>query len=422
MTTQSKASLLAAALLSVWAAHLPAQAPPAAPDSTVGDTVVQAATGPLTPDTVLTPPDGPRLVVLGTPGSGVAALRLHVPLVEGPAEAGAGSLIRELALDRMRGLARPVGARVSVTRTPWGLSYAAEGAAADFEFLAYLLREAAGPPELEDVPFTRAHQRLAARVARDAETPAGRLSATLRRSLAPATPPVEGTAATMDALGPGRVLEVWRRSHQSSRMTLVVSAGVLPEVVLAATRGMGADERVDAAPLDAPEPPGGTDGETQSLRRWYGRAWSAGTPGDPRGPVAALLVSRVLGEAGGDFETTLQLRALPDRWALLVLGAAYRAQVPAMQAAVDGALTAARQSLTPEGAADAAARVRRDLLYRARTPLGLVEVVGRALEHAGDPDAAARYLEALDTVDAEAMDRFLEALQAGPRLASEVRP
>jgi len=60
-----------------------------------------AQVSPFSPDTLLQPPGGPRIVILGTPGEGVAALRLAVPLHEGPAEAGAGHILRELALRRM---------------------------------------------------------------------------------------------------------------------------------------------------------------------------------------------------------------------------------------------------------------------------------------------------------------------------------
>jgi predicted Zn-dependent peptidase len=385
------------------------------------DPATPSAADPLRPDTVLSPPGGPRLVLLGTPGSGIAALRLHVPLEEAPAEAGVGRLLEELARDRMEGLARPVGARVSVSRTPWGLAYAAEGAVADVEYLAYLLREAVRRPEVADVPFSRAKRRLAEAAARARETPSGRLSDRLRSALDPTTPPPQGTPATVAALDAGRLLEAWRRSHRPDRMTLVASAGVVPEVILAATRGLGSDGPAPP-PLDAPPPTEDRSLRTQSLRRWYGRAWSGGRPASPVGPVAALLVAEALEESGGDFETTLQLRALRHRWALLALGAAYRADVPAMRAAVDGAVAGALSRLTRAGVSRAAARLRRDLLFRTRTPLGLVEAVGWAMEASGDPTAAARRLAALDTLDAETVRTYLEELAAGPAVTAEVRP
>lgn len=377
---------------------------------------------PLLPDTILAPPGGPRIVVLGTPGSGVAALRLHVPLREGPAEAGVGLLLRELVEARMESLARPVGARVSATRTPWGLAYAVEGSVADFEYLAYLLREAVARPDVADVGFTHAGQRLAEEVARSAETPEGRLAAELRAAVSPGTPPPGGTPATLGRLTPGAVLEAWSRSHRAPEMTLVVSAGVIPEVVLAATRGMGASGAAPLPPRYAPMRPGSDRTGTQTLRRWHGRAWTGGDPVSPLGPVTALLLSAMLEERDGDYETTLQLRELPDRWAILVMGAAYRRSERAMRAAVDGALDDLEAGLDPAEVARAAARVRRDILFRARTPLGLTEVVGRGLEAGGDPGAAARHLAALDDVGVAEVRAFLAELRAGPGARAEVGP
>lgn len=381
-----------------------------------------APSGPLTPDTILAPPGGPRIVVLGTPGSGVAALRLHVPLQEGPAEAGIGLLLRELVEARMESLARPVGARVSATRTPWGLAYAVEGSVADFEYLAYLLREAVARPDVGDVGFTRAGQRVAQETARSAETPEGRLAAELRAAVAPEIPAPGGTPATLSRLGPGAVLEAWSRSHRAEEMTLVVSAGVIPEVVLAATRGMGASGQAPIPPLDAPRPPDADRTSVQTLRRWYGRAWTGGDPASPLGPVTALLLSSLLEGRDGSYETTLQLRELPGRWALLVMGAAYRSAEGSMRATVDGALDDVEARLDPAEVARAAARVRRDLLLRARTPLGLTEVVGRGLEAGGDPGVAARQLAALDEVDVQEVRAFLAELRAGPGARAEVGP
>jgi len=121
-------------------------------------------------------------------------------------------------------------------------------------------------------------------------------------------------------------------------------------------------------------------------------------------------------------EIVLQLRALPDRWALMVLGAAYRDDLPTMRRIVSGALAAVEGRLDAEATARATARVRRDLLYRARTPLGLVSAVGRAMEPAGDPGAAARYLAALDQVDQATVRAFLAELRADGGASAEVRP
>ena len=206
----------------------------------------------LRPDTVLVVAGGPRVVLVNSLAGGIAALRLSVPLVEGPAEAGAGMALLDLALERMQGLAGPVGALVSASRTPWGLAYAVEGAAADLEYLAYLLREAVAEPKNDALALGRVRLRLSEAVAREVETPSGHLIAELRRTAAPEFPPIQGTAATVATLDVARIREVWWRSHRPEAMTLVVAAAVVPEVVLASVKDMGAVGSPGGPPLDAP--------------------------------------------------------------------------------------------------------------------------------------------------------------------------
>lgn len=360
-------------------------------------------------------------MILGTPGEGVAALRLAVPLREGPAEAGAGHLLRELALRRMEALARPVGVRVSVSRTPWGIAYAVEGAAADFEYLAYLLREGVAEPLVTGSDFAEARRLLRSEAAKARETPGALLLSRLRSGVAPELPPMEGTPATVDGLDAGLVRSVWRRSHQSSAMTLVVSAPVVPEVVLAATRGLGAPEEDAGGPLDAPSPaPPRPDAET--LRAYFGEAFQSTPLEDPHPVVAALLVARYLHDRGDGFELGVQLWELPDRWVLAVTGVAYPRRAGAMRATVSSALMGTRDALDRDMVEEAVAQVRRDVMLRAQTTAGLVGVVGRAMESSGDPTAATRYLDALSTVDLASIRRYVsELVRLGP-VRAEVRP
>ncbi len=376
----------------------------------------------LTPDTVLAPLGGPRIVLLSSPGVGVAALRLAVPLREGPTEAGAGRLLRELALERMRTLARPVGAQVSAARTPWGLAYSAVGATADFEYLAYLLREAVAPPDVTGPSFAAARLRLQGETAEAVETPSGRVAADLRSQMAPGLPPLVGTPSSLQALDAPRVREVWLRSHQSSAMTLVVSAPVAPEVVLAATRGIGAPEESAAPAPGAPAPAGSRVGAPQTLRSWYGEAWPVGPPRDPMGTVLAFLVARQLRAGSSGIEASVELWDLPDRSVLAIVGSSWARNAQAMRRAVSDALAATRDALDEGAVKRAVTQARREQMMAARTPAGLVTVVGRAMEADGDPLSAERDLEALRTVDATSMRDLVDRLlRQGPRTA-QARP
>jgi predicted Zn-dependent peptidase len=378
--------------------------------------------GPLAPDTVLTPPAGPRIVMLGATGEGVAALRVSVPLQEGPVEAGAGELLRTLALARMKGLAEPVGARVWASRTPWGLAYEVEGAAADFEYLAYLLRVAVAEPDTSTAALEAARQRLQETQAQARETPGGRVAAELRARLAPDALPLEGDPASLPGLDAARLRQVWRRSHQASAMTLVVSSPLAPEVVLAATRGMGAPEAAAAPPPDAPALPGRALPDVQTLRAWYGEAFDTGPDRDPVARVTALLVGDALGARSGSYETGVELWDLPHRSVLVLTGAAYPRNAGDMRRAVSGTLDAVQATVDADAVRDAVARTRLEVLLGARTAGGLVDVVGRAMEPRGDPRAAQQHLDALTAVSLADVTALLNRMKAAGPARAEVRP
>ncbi len=379
-------------------------------------------TSPFVPDTVITPPGGPRILLLATPGAHVAALRLAVPLREGPAEAGAGRLLRDLALERMRVLSWPVGARVSATRTPRSIAYTVTGAAADFEYLAYLLRQAVASPDVDSPTFQEARHRLEAEVAADVEIPSRRVAALLRAQVAPGYPPLSGTRGSVAILDAARTREVWARSHQSSAMTLVVSAPVAPEVVLAATRGLGALEETAAPPLDAPAPSEPRPSSPEAVRAWFGEARSVGTVGDPTALVVARLVAARLASLPGPFELGVELWELPDVWEIAIIGNARTADAQAMRRAVSGAIAGVRETLDGKAVAAAVAQLKRDILVAARTPEGLVGLVGRAVEIRGDPRAAADEAAALANVNVDGILRRLDEMLAVSPNVAQVRP
>ena len=148
----------------------------------------QASDAAFAPDTIVQMPDGPRVTLLHADGGGVAALRLSVPFIESAAEAGAGRMLAALAEQRMAGPARQIGARVSASRTPWGLAYSVEGADVDLEYLAYLRRLATAEPRPERGVVDAIRAELTVDLERQAESPGDRLLFDLRRAAAPARP------------------------------------------------------------------------------------------------------------------------------------------------------------------------------------------------------------------------------------------
>jgi len=382
--------------------------------------VAATPTSPFLPDTVVVSDSGTRVVLMRGPDPAVAALRLSVPVIERPEEAGIGRVLRDIGLERIQTLARPFGVEVDVEHTPWGLAYSVAGATEDFETLAWLLREASARPDTRGASFERARAALREEAARREETPLGRIVRDLRARAAPEVAPETPGSRGVDALDGDAVVRAWQRTHQASSMTLVASAPVALEVVLTGVHDLGAPpspEPPAADPIPVPRP-----APVQTLRVWHGEAFAAGPADDPIATVAALLVSQRLERTTGPWETSVQLWTLPGRSVLTVLGAAYPRNAGTMRETVASALGATAEGLDDGTVHRAASRIRREILFAARSPSGLVAAVARAYEAGGGPADIVSRLDRLATLDAAGVRSFLSRLMALGPVRSEVRP
>lgn len=380
-----------------------------------------AQSGPLRPTQVLRPPGGPMIAIVETPGSGITAARVTVSLREGPSEAGYAKVLERLALERMQAVARRMGARVDAARTPWGVTYTAVGAEADFEHLAWILREAVAEPDPEPVHFERTRARVQAEVDRLRETAHGALLSWLRDRAFPTLPALEGTGATLDSLTVDRLREFWARTHQRSDMRFVVAGALPTEALQVAFAHVGAPERHRAPPPEDGAP-GFEDPDPEVLRDWYGEALLAGRPGDPHPIVVARLAADILTEETDGYETWVELWEM-EEWTVLVLtGAAYPSAAERMRRRVRSVVPSLEASVSEEMVERARGRIRRETLQSARSPWGLVAVIGRHLDATGDPGGAQRFLDALDDVDRDSVVAFLGALIERTPIRAEVRP
>jgi predicted Zn-dependent peptidase len=365
------------------------------------------------PDTVVQSPGGARIVVLGSRTGGVAALRLSVPLVEHAAEAGAGAVLGALALERMSGPARQIGAQARVERTPWGLSYLVEGAEADIEYLTYLLRLAVQEPAPAAQVLSGIRDRLAADLRGEAEASLERLLGTLQEAAVPGAFSVHGTPGTIAEVSEARLREVWSRSHRASHMSVVAVTAFDPAVLLANLHRLGA-QGDSAPPLGAaPAPIREEIIAPPALRSWHALAWSDHSVSDPHAAVLARLITSRIESGPSEMEMTAQLRQLSDRSLLVVAGAAQSRRAPAVRARVAALLGELRDSLDVETVA--AARSDVTLAYRraASNPAGLAEHFGRAWDATGDLSGASAYLVAASTITRESLAAYIDGLE-GP--------
>ena len=380
----------------------------------------QGATGKeaLRPVRVLFPPGGPKVIRLSGYSSGLTALRLSFPVQEKSTEAGAAMILTLMGLERAQGAAAAVGARVEGVRTPWGMAYTVVGPSADFDQLAYVLREALAEPTTDRIAFERARSRVRGEAQRERVTASGRLAAELRAVAAPAALPAAGTPASLDMISMGMLRDLWARTHRPERMSLVLVGPEPVELVLASLRDIGP---VGAPPPSVPTalPPSGPQEGAEVLRTWYGSAWVIENTRDPHGEVVASLIARRLRAEDLPFESRIELWYVGNTRVLAVTGAASGANAPAMRRRVD--------SVLPEGAdqdevAPAMAALRFDLLDGASTPWGLAGLVGRYEDATGDAYAAYQHMVALDAVTPETLGRYIRDLESNGPLRAEIRP
>ncbi|HEX9886937.1 MAG TPA: hypothetical protein VGA70_10640, partial [Longimicrobiales bacterium] len=374
-----------------------------------------------TPDTILAAPETPRLIRLPAPGAPLVALRLSIPLSEGPADAGAGRILYTLAVRRTRSLAGPTNARIEGSRTPWGISYTVVGSRTDVDYLAYLLREAVAEPRGMDVEFRQVRDDILGTIERRGETPGGRIAGLLRDRVAPTTPPLDGSNASLSLLTPDRIRQVWARTHQPQRMTLVVAGDVAVEVLLASFRDIGAPPS-EVTVADTPLPPGTDRSRPEIIRHWYGEVRPFADSWDPHAEVVARLVAETIRTTGGNYEAEVQVWETATGKFLAVVGAAYPAQANAMRQGIRQILSTTRESLTEEGVARAVDTVLEQLLMGARTPGGRATLVGRHFDATGEPRAVAQYLGALSAVSVSSVQSGLALLAATEPVQAEVRP
>jgi hypothetical protein len=381
-----------------------------------------AATDAFRPDTVLTPRGGPKLIRLSAPGSGLTTLRLSIPIEETPIEAGTGLMLQMLGLDRARAAGSTVGVRVEGSRTPWGIAYTVVGPSEEFDYLAFLLREAVAEPRPDRVELERARARAVEEAMRTSETGPGRLAKELRAAAIPGSIPLSGTPTTLEGVTEATLRDLWRRSHRREAMSLIMVGPEPLELVLASFEDVGSGARsAGLAPTTRTvrEPPAT---RPEVLRQWYGEARIMGDVHDPRGAVVAALVSRKLRETRGSFESDVQLWDIGNVRVLAVSGASYPAGAAIMKRRVQGILAEATTGIRSEDVSPAVSSLRFELLAAARTPWGLAQQVGRYMDATGEPDAAYQNMLALDRVTPDVIRLYVADLQRRAPATAELRP
>ena len=375
------------------------------------------------PDTVPAPPAAaePAVVVLRQPALPIVALRLSVLADDPPGYAGAGHLMQHLLLPRLEERMARVGGRVQAVRTSDAVVYTVVGPAGELPYLAETLGMVLRAPRPGTAEMLAAAAALAQERGAEREIAPQYVRAALRARLFPEDLPAAGTEPALTRLNTARLDDVWAAMYRPDRVAIVAVGDVEIAGVRRAFRDVPAAAGDAVAPLADTVRAFAAD-TPQATRGWFGRAWSA-AEADP----AALTVTARLLRNHLRRRMTRSAVDVEHWWthhgqAMALVVATADSLVPVARRTVEGSLTALRGTLDEALVRDAAAGVRREMLFFARTPERMADVLGAFADRGEEAGAAQRFYAAVAEVTVDDVRAVLDLLAETQPAAVEVAP
>jgi predicted Zn-dependent peptidase len=307
-----------------------------------------------------------------------------------------------------------VGGHVSVVRGSDAIVYQVVGPATELDYLAGILRSALRAPTPAGAEMLSALSTLAEERNAERETAPQYVRAALRARLFPAEIPAAGTEGAAARLAGAPLDRLWGGIYRPERVQVVAVGDVRLDAVRRAFRALPGTPSAEAPEAVADTVPALEADTPQATRAWIGSAWAAGDAE----PAAVSVTARLLRGSLRRRMTRSQVEV--EHWwthqgqALALVVATPDSLAPAARRTVDAALgTTLAAAITDAAVRGAAASVRRDMLFYARTPDRMAELLGEFADRDTGPDAAQRYFAALEAVTADDVRGVLDRLQTG---------
>ncbi|MBV9110027.1 MAG: insulinase family protein [Gemmatimonadetes bacterium] len=356
--------------------------------------------------------DAPSVTVHRQPALPTVALRLSILADDPPGYSGAGHLIQHLLLPSLEDQAARVGARVQAIRGADAIVYTVVGPATELDYLAGILRSALRAPQGGTAEMLSAQGALAGERSAERETAPQYVRAALRAQLFPGELPAAGTEDAAQRLSTTPLDQVWAEIYRPGRVSIVAVGDVELASVQRAFRGLPAAPATGLDPLPQDTVPSLAADTPQATRAWIGAAWSAGDQEPAAVSVTARLLRAYLRRRMTRSSVDVEHWWTHQGQAVALVVATPDSLTGAARRTVDGALTTLQGNLDERAVRDAAASVRRDLLFFSRSPERMAELLGEFADRGTGTDAAQRYYAALDTVTADDVRRVIDALKA----------
>lgn len=369
------------------------------------------------------PAAAPAIQVHRQPSMPLLSLRLALLSDDPPGYAGAGHLIQHLVEPLLEDRLALVGGEARMERSSDAIVYTVTGPAAELGYLAESLRSVLDPPAVSPVQLLRAGQQLAEERLAEWETAGLHVRAGLRAQVFPSELPAAGTEASGRRLtDPTELAAAWALLYRPERVSITAVGDVRMREVAAAFGELPAASAAPEASSVGDEVTARALAPAEATRGWLGAAF----PAEGLSPAVVTVAARLAGDAlrermpGGLVEA--EHWWTHDGQALVLIVAAPRQALPQARSALGSALSDAAAALSGRRVAAAASALRREMLFYARTPDRMAEVLGRFSDRRGEPDAAQEFYAALDAVSARDVERVLEELMERVAITAEIPP
>ncbi len=363
----------------------------------------------------------PAVVVLRQPALPIVALRLSLLADDPPGYAGAGHLMQHLHLGRLEERVGRVGGRVQAVRTSDAVVYTVVGPAGELGYLAETLNSVLRAPNPGTAEMLAALAALGQERSAEREIAPQYIRAALRARLFPEDLPGAGTESALARLNTARLNEVWAAMYRPDRVSIVAVGDVEIEGVRRVFRDVPAASGSGVAPLADTVRAFAAD-TPQATRGWFGRAWN----GSQADPAALTVTSRLL---RNHLRRRMTRSAVDvEHWwthhgqGLALVVATADSLVPVARRTVEGSLTALRDNLDETLVRDAAASIRREMLFFARTPERMADVLGAFADRGEEAGAAQRFYAAVAEVTEADVRAVLDLLLEEEPAVVEVSP
>jgi hypothetical protein len=362
------------------------------------------------------------VVVHRQPALPVVSLRLSVLANDPPGYAGAGHLIQHLLFPTLQASVQRIGGQVQMQRTADAVVYTVTGPASELRYLADLLTSTLEPPLAAQEAVLIAGRDLREERLAEWETAPAHVRSLLRAQVFPADISAAGTDRSAARFTPTVLSRLWAEMYRPERVSVVAVGDVyLGDVQAALSRlpaaagAVGLPATRDSVVLVPLAP-------AEATRAWVGAAYPAGD----LDPAAVTVATRLLNEV---IQRRLPAAGVAaEHWwthhgqAVALVAAVPGPQLPVAREVVGTAVGILLSELSFLRVVDAAAAIRREMLFFTRTPDRMAEMIGQFTDREGDPNAAELFYGSLERLDDDDVRTVLEWLIERTPARAEIPP